>query len=123
MHSPHPFRAQQLAEFVRMVSTAANERVTEEKKATMTPEHVIAALEALEFDYMKEAMADFTKSWESKKAGRSACCSELARFFLLGFALLLSDKVICMLYESSSISWVVNRLTQATGYTSCWLDC
>ena len=56
-----------------MVSTAANERVTEEKKATMTPEHVIAALEALEFDYMKEAMAEFTKSWESKKAGRSAC--------------------------------------------------
>lgn len=73
MHSRHLFRAQYLAEFVRMVSTAANERVTEEKKATMTPEHVIAALEALEFDYMKEAMAEFTKSWESKKAGRSAC--------------------------------------------------
>ena len=52
-----------------MVATAANEKVTEEKKATMTHEHIIGALETLEFDYMKEPMVDFIKEWDAKKAG------------------------------------------------------
>ena len=57
-------------EFVRMVATAANERSTAEKKSTLAPEHIIAALKELEFDFMAPHMEEFLKEWDLKKKGK-----------------------------------------------------
>ena len=55
------------AEFVEMVFSAANGISEKDKKATITPEHVLAAIEQLELSSFKEPVAAFLQSIKESK--------------------------------------------------------
>lgn len=59
-------------EFVQLVSSQANEVSTEEKKNTITPEHVLKALEVLGFEgFLTEVTATYDQWKQDNKAQRS----------------------------------------------------
>lgn len=57
------------AEFVEMTSSTANEISTAEKKTTIHPEHVIAALEQLGFSEIKEVVYAFWQQTKEERGG------------------------------------------------------
>ena len=59
-------------EFIHLVASEANEHCVKESKKVISPEHVIAALESLQFDEYKEKVAEtFKEHKQSMKEGPS----------------------------------------------------
>ncbi len=63
------------AEFVQLVSSEANDLSEKEKKTTITPEHVLAALEQLGFaDFQEDVRAFYGDVKESNAQRGAAAC-------------------------------------------------
>ena len=54
-----------------MISSSANDISTQEKKATINPEHVILALDQLGFPELKEAVAAYWEQWKADQKGKA----------------------------------------------------
>jgi len=65
------------AEFVQLVSSEANDLSEKEKKTTITPEHVLAALEQLGFAEFQEDVRAFYGDVKESNAQRGAGCVRL----------------------------------------------
>ena len=70
-------------EFVQLVTSEANEICSKDNKATMNPEHIIQALQQLEFPEFEHDLLPLLEQFKQETKGKSAlvpvdCAAELS---------------------------------------------
>ena len=61
------------AEFIQLVTAEANQMVDSEKKQTMSPEHVLRAIQQLEFDNWQADLTSTISEFKTEAKGEPLC--------------------------------------------------